>query len=174
MGRCHDSGTVDSSKAAQRNGADEHIHTPIFDSLRREVPMKRPRRAGRLGDNSQVGAGGLCKHGAIGPAVSASANVLINGRGALRLADDGIHGGCCDVNSWQAASGAIAVLINNRQVHRAGDADQSCGGSGELVQGSANVLIGDNGTGNAPPDPPGYIFVEIGALPLRKGGGRRL
>lgn len=134
--------------------------------------MMHPRRAGRLGDNSQVGPG-PCKHTAIGPAVSASVNILINGRRALRVGDDGVHGGCCDTNSWQAARGAATVLVNNRPAHRVGDADQSCGGSGQMVQGSANVLIGDHATGGTPPDPPGYIFVEIGPLPLRMGGVRR-
>jgi hypothetical protein len=74
---------------------------------------------------------------------------LINNREALRVNDRGVHSTCCGPNKWVAVRGAPAVHINNRAAHRVGDADKHCGGMGELVQGSPNVLIGDV----AGPDP---------------------
>jgi uncharacterized Zn-binding protein involved in type VI secretion len=103
--------------------------------------------AGRLGDDSFVPADShgspCCDHAAIGPAVTGSRNVLINNREALRVNDRGVHKTCCGPNTWVAMRGAPAVLINDKPAHRLGDADKHCGGMGELVQGSPNVLIGD-------------------------------
>jgi uncharacterized Zn-binding protein involved in type VI secretion len=109
--------------------------------------------AGRLGDRSRVpqdshGAP-CCDHEAIGPAVTGSKNVLINNRPALRVNDRGKHSSCCGPNTWVAVRGAPAVLINDKPAHRKGDADKHCGGMGEMIEGSANVLIG-NVSGGAP------------------------
>jgi len=105
------------------------------------------KRAGRLGDRSHVprdshGCSG-CAHSAIGPAVTGSANVLINHRRALRTEDRGVHSTCCGSNKWKAVQGAPRVLINERRAHRFGDVDEHCGGLGEMVEGSPDVLIGD-------------------------------
>ncbi|MBK8255024.1 MAG: PAAR domain-containing protein [Polyangiaceae bacterium] len=103
--------------------------------------------AGRKGDRSHVAADGhscpRCPHQAIGPAVTGSGNVLINGRPALRVDDEGKHADCCGEQSWTAVRGAPRVLINERKAHRLGDQDAHCGGSGRLVDGSPNVLIGE-------------------------------
>lgn len=65
-----------------------------------------PRLAGRLLDKSFPSRS---------PAVTASANVLVKNRHALREWDVGANG-------WQAIEGAPCVLINNRRAHRIQDA----------------------------------------------------
>lgn len=101
---------------------------------------------GRLGDKSYVASDAhgcpSCAHPAIGPAVSGSPNVLVNGMPALRLGDNGVHSSCCGPNTWTAVAGSGTVLINNKPAHRLGDADQHCGGAGKLVEGSPDVLVG--------------------------------
>lgn len=103
--------------------------------------------AGRLGDQAQVPADAHgcpgCPHPAIGPAVSGSGDVNINGRPALRVGDRGMHAACCGSNTWEAVKGAPGVFINGKPAHRLGDAVQHCGGAGKLVEGSGNVDIGD-------------------------------
>jgi len=103
--------------------------------------------AGRLGDkaNIQNDAHGCpgCPHPGVGPAISGSPTVMINGKPALRKDDLGIHGVCCGPNMWQANAGSGTVFINGKAAHRNGDATKHCGGQGKLIQGSADVNIGD-------------------------------
>ncbi|WP_177241590.1 PAAR domain-containing protein [Stigmatella aurantiaca] len=61
----------------------------------------------------------------------------------MRVSDTGTHASCCGPNSWSAIGGAANVLINGRAAHRLGDSTQHCGGSGQLVEGSPDVIIGD-------------------------------
>lgn len=110
--------------------------------------------AGRLGDRSVVPDDShgcaSCPHKATGPTVTGSRTVLINSRPALRVTDRGIHETCCGSGRWRAQTGAPRVLINDKLAHRVGDKDQHCGGTGSLIQGSPNVLIGDhNGDGSS-------------------------
>jgi len=104
-------------------------------------------RLGRLGDYSRTSTDThlcvVCSHEVMGPAITGSANVLINHRPALRVGDRGVHAGCCGPNTWHAKHGAVSVLINNRPAHRINDDVEHCGGDGTLIQGSANVLVGD-------------------------------
>ena len=106
---------------------------------------------GRLGDKSfvPIDAHGCpaCPHPANGPAIQGSPNVLVNGRPAIRVGDNGIHMACCGPNMWKAVSGSATVFINGKPAHRMGDQDRHCGGSGKLIQGSSNVLVGDSGAG---------------------------
>jgi uncharacterized Zn-binding protein involved in type VI secretion len=101
---------------------------------------------GRLGDQSFVAADvhgcPACAHSAQGPAVSGSPDVLVNGKPALRVGDNGIHASCCGPNTWVATAGSGTVLINNKPAHRLGDQDQHCGGVGQLIEGSPDVLVG--------------------------------
>ena len=101
---------------------------------------------GRLGDKSFVAADAhgcpACPHPATGPAIQGSPDVLVNGRPALRVGDKGLHAACCGSNMWTAAAGSGTVLINNKAAHRQGDSDQHCGGSGKLIEGSPDVLVG--------------------------------
>lgn len=101
---------------------------------------------GRLGDKSFAPADGhgcpACPHPVIGPAVQGSPNVLVNYRPAVRVGDMGIHAACCGSNTWTAVKGSGTVLINNKPAHRMGDKDQHCGGSGNLIEGSPDVIVG--------------------------------
>jgi uncharacterized Zn-binding protein involved in type VI secretion len=101
---------------------------------------------GRLGDKANVA---LCAHGcpacphpATGPAIAGSPNVQVNSRPALRVDDAGIHAACCGPNQWRALQGSATVFINGKAAHRVGDATQHCGGRGQLVEGSPNVMVG--------------------------------
>jgi len=68
--------------------------------------------------------------------------VLINGRAALRVGDQGIHAACCGPNTWAAGKGSESVFINGLPAHRMGDMTVHCGGIGRLIEGSPNVDIG--------------------------------
>jgi len=100
----------------------------------------------RLGDNSRVPEDShgnpCCPHECVGPAVTGSQNVLVNSRLALRVTDNGVHSHCCGPNTWVAVQGSQTVLINNLQAHRKDDADQHCGGPGNMIEGSPDVLVG--------------------------------
>jgi hypothetical protein len=102
---------------------------------------------GRLGDkaNTSADAHGCpgCPHPGTGPAIQGSANVLVNGRPALRVDDVGIHAVCCGPNMWQAQQGAPTVFINGKAAFRMNDPTRHCGGQGKLVEGSSDVIIGD-------------------------------
>jgi uncharacterized Zn-binding protein involved in type VI secretion len=68
---------------------------------------------------------------------------MVNSKPALRVGDPGVHSACCGGNTWTAAAGSATVFINNKAAHRLGDADTHCGGSGKLIEGSGNVIVGD-------------------------------
>ena len=101
---------------------------------------------GRLGDKSQVPADAhgcpACPHPCIGPAIVGSPNVMTNKRPSLRVGDTGVHMACCGPNMWTAAAGSGTVFINNIKSHRLGDKDTHCGGNGQLIEGSNNVIVG--------------------------------
>lgn len=101
----------------------------------------------RVGDRSRIPADAhgcpACPHVALGPAVAGSANVLVNGRPAVRINDPGIHAACCGPNIWNAKTGSRSVLINGRSAHREQDITSHCGGIGTTIEGSPNVMVGD-------------------------------
>jgi len=101
---------------------------------------------GRLMDASKVGSDAhgcpACPHPAVGPAMTGSPDVFVNNLPALRLGDMGMHAACCGPNLWTAAAGSGTVFINNKKAHRKGDKDTHCGGNGQLIAGSANVITG--------------------------------
>jgi uncharacterized Zn-binding protein involved in type VI secretion len=68
--------------------------------------------------------------------------VLINGMPALRVGDQGMHAACCGPNMWFAAQGSGTVSINDIPAHRLGDLTAHCGGVGNLIVGSPNVIVG--------------------------------
>jgi uncharacterized Zn-binding protein involved in type VI secretion len=49
---------------------------------------------------------------------------------------------CCGPNTWTAKVGSGTVMINNKAAHRMGDQDQHCGGMGQMIEGSTNVISG--------------------------------
>lgn len=93
-------------------------------------------KATRLGDNDTG-------HDACPPTalVSASPDVLINGKGAGRVGDSYAPHGCIDHPSHSGiiVTGSSTVFINGKPAGRVGDA-VSCGGS--VAVGSDNVTIG--------------------------------
>jgi uncharacterized Zn-binding protein involved in type VI secretion len=101
---------------------------------------------GRVGDNAFVPADAhgcpACPHPATGPATVGSPNVLVNGLPVLRLGDSGVHAACCGPNQWKAAKGSSTVFVNDKPAHRMGDTTSHCGGVGNLIVGSANVIVG--------------------------------
>ena len=101
---------------------------------------------GRLGDRAfnPADAHGCpaCPHPCIGPAVKGSPDVFVNGLMALRVGDPGKHAACCGPNMWNAAKGSLTVFINNLPAHRLGDMTAHCGGVGNLIVGSPNVIVG--------------------------------
>ena len=83
-----------------------------------------------------------CPHPVVGPAVSGSPDVFVNGMPAFRVGDTGVHTACCGPNTWEAKKGSSSVQINGKKAHRMGDMDKHCGGSGNMIEGSANVFTG--------------------------------
>ena len=73
--------------------------------------------------------------------VSASADVIINGKGAGRVGDSYAPHGCVahPTHSGVIASGSSSVYINGKAAGRIGD-PVSCGGS--VAAGSGDVIIG--------------------------------
>ena len=105
--------------------------------------MPEQMRLGDLGkvENDAHGCPG-CPHTAVGPAILGSPNVFVNGRPAIRKDDIGMHAVCCGPNMWKATGASGSVFINGQGAHRKGDAQQHCGGDGECITGSPNVIVG--------------------------------
>lgn len=89
--------------------------------------------AGRLRDVSRC-----TPHGATGPSITSSKDVIINDRGALRVGDRGTYP--CSCKAWRATDGAPGVYINKRRLHRLSDADDK----GHLASASEDVTVGDH------------------------------
>jgi uncharacterized Zn-binding protein involved in type VI secretion len=102
--------------------------------------------AARLGDKSQVASDAhgcpACPHPGVGPAIQGSPDVFINKMPAVRVDDIGVHAACCGPNMWTATAGSGTVNINGKAAHRQNDSDKHCGGSGQMVEGSSDVIIG--------------------------------
>ncbi len=112
--------------------------------------------AARTGDRAHCDADAhgcpACPHAVEGEARAGSPNVVINGAPALRVGDKGSHEGCCGDGVWRIVGGAPGVVINGRRAARSGDPVSHCGGSGVVVGGSGNVVIGDYAKPGAPKD----------------------
>jgi|JI6StandDraft_1071083.scaffolds.fasta_scaffold126286_3 uncharacterized Zn-binding protein involved in type VI secretion len=130
---------------------------------------------GRLGDRAFAAADAhgcpACPHIVTGPAVTGSPNVRVNELPALRVGDSGIHMACCGENTWNAQKGSCSVLINGRPAHRLSDMTRHCGGTGMLIEGSPNVIVGGGscGGGSAPPPPPPQPAPAPPPAPTEKG-----
>ncbi len=108
-------------------------------------------RVSVLGDRSRVPTDShgcpRCPHTCIGPSVTASPDVFVNGKPVLRVGDVGVHAACCGRNVWVAVEGSSTVFVNGQPVHRKGDKDLHCGGMGEMMDGSPDVKIGGLASG---------------------------
>jgi uncharacterized Zn-binding protein involved in type VI secretion len=102
--------------------------------------------ASRIGDKAFIASDAhgcpACPHPAVGPAIAGSPDVFINARPAIRKDDAGTHAVCCGPNMWWARGFSGTVLINGRGAVRAGDQTQHCGGTGQMIEGSADVIFG--------------------------------
>ncbi len=100
----------------------------------------------RLGDKAQAPADAhgclACPHPVTGPAITGAQTVLINSKPALRLGDMGKHAPCCGPNIWQPIAGSSTVMIEHKPAVRVGDTTQHCGGVGQMVEGSKDVIVG--------------------------------
>ena len=103
---------------------------------------------GRIGDLSRVTGDAhwcmACPHTAVGPAVTGSPTVFVNGLPALRVDDIGVHAACCGPNMWRATTGSSTVFFDKKPAHRQGDQDLHCNTTvGSLIQGSPDVIVGE-------------------------------
>jgi uncharacterized Zn-binding protein involved in type VI secretion len=129
--------------------------------------------AARLGDKAQVqqdshGCPG-CPHPGVGPAISGSSNVNINGRPAVRVDDVGIHAVCCGPNMWSAAVGSATVFVNGKPLVRQNDQTRHCGGQGKMIEGSDDVIVG--GSPSSSGSAAGGSGGDGGAADSSSGGG---
>lgn len=85
-----------------------------------------------------------CPHVVIGPATQSSSDVIVNSKPAVRKGDQGIHMTCCGSNKWTAKGSSPTVIINGKPAFRLHDATDHCGGSGQLIEASANVIVGNS------------------------------
>ena len=83
-----------------------------------------------------------CPHPVKGPGVQGSPNILVNGKPPLRVGDPGVHSACCGPNTWKVAKGSSTVFFNNIPAARINDTTAHCGGSGNLIKGSNDVITG--------------------------------
>jgi len=85
-----------------------------------------------------------CAHSVKGPAQTGSANVIIGGQPQLRAlgSDSGVHSGCCGPNTWVTLQGSTTVTVNDLPAVRVGDRTTHCGGTGSIITGATNVIIG--------------------------------
>jgi uncharacterized Zn-binding protein involved in type VI secretion len=107
-----------------------------------------------LGDQAEgtqphVHGGGCCPHKIVGPSITATADVFINGIPALTLGDVGIHVACCGANTWQVIEASAGLFVNGSAAVRKGDKTLHCGISlGHMIQASGNVF--DNSLASGP------------------------
>jgi uncharacterized Zn-binding protein involved in type VI secretion len=84
-----------------------------------------------------------CPHICQGPAITASANVKVGGKLALRQGDMGLHAVCCGPNMWVVQQASGQVFINGSPMVRVGDKTLHCSTSpGKMITGSGVVVDG--------------------------------
>lgn len=101
----------------------------------------------RLGDCAECpfdAHGGVkCPHKVRGPVVTASKDIFIEGKNAVRQGDRGIHAICCGPNTFTVTGGAPNTFFNRNRAGRNGDGTAHCGGFGQMEQGSSTVIVGN-------------------------------
>jgi uncharacterized Zn-binding protein involved in type VI secretion len=97
---------------------------------------------------ADVHGGACCPHQVKGFITTGSKDVFINGQPAARVGDTGMHTACCGPNIFVIAKGSETVFINDKKAARARDPTLHCGGSsGEITQGSNDVIIDSENAG---------------------------
>jgi uncharacterized Zn-binding protein involved in type VI secretion len=103
--------------------------------------------AARLGDKAQVDADAhgcpACPHPGVGPIVTGSSDVMVNGKPAARQDDLGIHAVCCGPNTFTIQRGSPTVYVNGKPFARMNDKTKHCGGTGPIIEGSPDVNVDD-------------------------------
>lgn len=103
-----------------------------------------------------------CPHDVRGPATVGSPTVQIHGKPVLRRCDSGVHANCCGNQVWEAVQGSATVLVDGRPVVRLHDMTRHCGGAGEMIEGSADILVGGPAvTGHPVHDVASFILAEM-------------
>lgn len=74
-----------------------------------------------------------CPHVTVGPIISGSPLILIDGKPAARQGDAGVHAACCDGNHYKISGATGEVIIGGRRAAKIGDATTHCGGSGNII-----------------------------------------
>ena len=82
-----------------------------------------------------------CAHVCVGPVISGSGDVFVNGLNAARKGDPGVHAVCCGPNTFNTNEGSDNVFVNGKPFVRRGDATKHCGGDGKIITASANVNV---------------------------------
>jgi uncharacterized Zn-binding protein involved in type VI secretion len=107
--------------------------------------------AARLGDKAQVQADAhgcpSCPHPGTGPIVVGSPDVFTNSKPQARKNDLGIHAICCGPNNYTINAGSPTVYVNGQPAARMQDKTKHCGGSGQIIEGSPDVLLDDGASG---------------------------
>lgn len=103
--------------------------------------------AARLGDLAQIEADAhgcpACPHPGTGPIVVGSSNVFTNGKPQARQDDLGIAAPCCGPNNYQISKCSPTVYVNGKPAARLQDKTKHCGGNGQIIAGSPDVLLDD-------------------------------
>jgi len=108
-----------------------------------ELLMPEQCRVGHQSENPSDSHGCPgCSHPVVGPAIEGSPNVNVNTMPALRKSDPGVHSSCCGPNTWNTNACSSTVFVNGKGAVRNGDATIHCGGTGKMIEGSANVSTG--------------------------------
>ncbi len=83
-----------------------------------------------------------CPHVCIGPSVTGSANVMVNGKSVLRLGDTGVHQACCGSGVWQIITASSSVFVNGKPLVTLGDMTLHCLESfGKMIEASGDVNV---------------------------------
>ena len=84
-----------------------------------------------------------CCHSVIGTPSTFSTDTIINGLGALRGSgrDVGSHCCCCGPNIWGTMECSTNVIVNGVGIVREGDSNWCCGGTGNMITGSGDVIV---------------------------------
>jgi uncharacterized Zn-binding protein involved in type VI secretion len=93
-----------------------------------------------VGDKAQATADAHgcpgCPHPVVGPIISGSPTVLVNGRPAAREGDPGVHAACCGPNTFVIGKCRTTdVLIDGKPAAKINDPTTHCGGQGQIIGG---------------------------------------
>lgn len=84
-----------------------------------------------------------CPHAVSGPAITGSPDTFANNLEAFRGngRDSGVHCCCCGANVWGSNECSPDIIVNGDGWVRLGDADWCCGGVGNMITASPDLII---------------------------------